>query len=76
MYSLDFEHWCEQSVIADCLRDVGLPNIANKMMKSTANPMIFDHYLSIIKTQAKRINDIDVINRLAQRGLLSKGELV
>jgi len=66
----DYAIWCERSTIADCFRDLNLPRLAEKVMDLPANIGIIEQYLSIIKREANRVKNIDVLSRLYFSGLI------
>ncbi len=66
----DFAIWKERSVIADCLVDVGLPELAKEVHNAPANVGIISKYLDIITRTADKIKHSDVLERLYFAGLI------
>lgn len=67
---MNFETWSDRSVIADCLRSLGLHDYAKKVFLPKANQELVDKYLSIIVSEAKRKKDRDVLEPLYINGLV------
>lgn len=68
---IDFEMWSIRSVIADCFKDLGLVNIANQAIQIPANDGIIDEYVAIIKNEAERKKDSNILDRLYFAGLIN-----
>lgn len=74
--NISYERWSDQSLIADCLRDLGMNELALKVISNSESVEIIDKYLSIIEKVAKKRKHSDVLERLYFAGLIySKGEL-
>lgn len=68
MYEYEYMKWYQRSVMADCFRALGLNGLAIKIMKVEQ----IDQYLPIIKSEAKRVNNLELLTYLASNGLLTK----
>ena len=66
----DYAIWKERSVIADCLRDLGMPALATEAMYAPANIGHIEKFLSIIKKSADKVKHSDVYERLYFAGLI------
>jgi hypothetical protein len=67
MYN-DYTTWRERAVIADCLRDLGYTELAQKAV--TAKQETVEKYLSIIEAEATKRNHGEIIERLCFAGLI------
>jgi len=73
----DYAQWCMRADIADCLRELGLITLAEKVLASSANIGIIHKYVSIIKSIAIQTNNVSIIDRLCFKGLInSHGGLI
>lgn len=66
----DYAIWCERPTIADCLSKLGFNKLAKEVMKAPANVGIINKYLSIIKAEAIKRKNNDVLNRLLSARLI------
>ena len=66
----DYAMWCERPMIADCLVKLGLNKLAKEVIKAPANVGIISNYLSIIKAEAIKRRNSDVLNRLLAARLI------
>lgn len=64
MLCRDYESWKVQSVIKDCLSEIGLHDLARKVKNISLDKKIIANYVYIITSIAKKHNNIDVINYL------------
>lgn len=65
-----YNSWIARSKIADCLRDLGMPDLAKDTMKATTSNDIVKQFLHIIKSKAKMLKRQDVLERLYFYGLV------
>ena len=65
-----YDIWKERSVIADCLDDLDLPNLAKEALEKSANGKLMERLLDIIEFKAKKQNRHDVLERLYFAGLI------
>jgi hypothetical protein len=62
--------WSERSVIADCLRKLGLDKLANGVHTPDIKEDIIANYVNLIKMIAEATKDNDVLDRLYFAGLI------
>lgn len=62
--------WSERSVIADCLRTMGLNLMADKAINPTTPQEIINKFLNIIEKEAKVAKRHDVLDQLYFAGLI------
>lgn len=71
MNKCDYYHlWLERSVIADCLRIMGLNIMASKAVHPETPNEIINRFLNIIKHEAAIANRHDVLEQLYSAGLI------
>lgn len=68
--SFDYSTWKERSVIADCLREIGLNTCAKKALDFDTSHIIVGRFLDIIVQEAKAANRHDVLEHLYFSGLI------
>lgn len=66
----DYAIWKERSVIADCLNDLNMPELAKEVHKAPVNGGIISKYLDIITRTADKVKHSDVLDRLYFAGLI------
>lgn len=66
----DFAIWKERSVIADCLRDLGMDDFAAKAIKPDTQQELIEKFLSIIQIEAYKLKKHDVLEKLSFAGLI------
>ncbi len=62
--------WSERSVIADCLHDLGMKDLAPQAVKASTSPELISKFLNIIESTAKKLKRHDVLERLYFAGLI------
>lgn len=72
----DYAAWKERSTMADCASEVGLDEVAKKLIKAPANTGVLSRYLAIIVSTAYKNGNDDVIDRLHYAGLIGQGGLI
>lgn len=65
----DYAIWKERSIIADCLRDLGLSDLATQLHTPTCNGDIMP-YIHLIQKIADKTKNNDVLDRLYFAGLI------
>lgn len=65
-----YSMWNERAIIADCLSDIGLKDLAPKAMNPSTSTEIISKYLSIITSTANAQRRHDVLERLHFAGLI------
>jgi len=74
MHCSESYHTEDYAVLSDCLRQYGHSDLANKLLTSTKIGF-FDQCLSIIKKEAIKRFDNDVLERLYFSGLIYNTEV-
>lgn len=65
-----FAIWNERSTVADCLRDLGMDELAQKAMKPCTTQELIKKFLTIIEREANKLKKHDVLERLYFAGLI------
>lgn len=65
-----YSTWKDVSVMADCLRDLKMTNLANDLLKNHSKAGTIDKYLTIILNAAYEERHVDVLDRLHFAGLI------
>jgi hypothetical protein len=65
-----FAIWSERSVIADCLVDLGMKDLATKAVIPHTSQEIINKFLVTIESTAKKLKRHDVLERLHFAGLI------
>jgi hypothetical protein len=68
----DYDIWVKRSIIADCLTDVGMKELASHVVKpeKRLSPYMIGHYLTIIIRLADKQKNTDVLAYLYRNGFL------
>lgn len=61
--------WSERSTISDCLKNLGMKDLAIKAMKPCTTQELITKFLSIIVKEANKLNKHDVLEQLYFAGL-------
>ena len=72
----DYDIWVKRSIIADCLRDVGMKDVAKHVLradKKNLSPYMIGHYLTIIIRLADKQKNTDVLAYLYRNGFVLQG---
>lgn len=65
-----YSRWNERHIIADCLHDLGLKELAPKAIHPDTSQELISKFLTIIESTAKKLNKHDVLERLCFAGLI------
>lgn len=69
MSDRDYDIWNERSVVADCLRKIGLTDLASEVHTQPINGDIIK-FIHLIQEIAEKNKDNDVLDRLYFAGLI------